>query len=368
MKIVVLSSHTTSLFWFRLDMMKEFVDLGHEVIATGSEPEEIWQEKFNSTNIIYRCIPVHRNGINPCNDLITFWHLYKFLKQEKPDKVFTYQAKTIVYGSIAARLNKISDIYILIAGLGSVFRGFGLKNSLLKAIMRLQYRIACNLSRRVFFQNNDDKYEFIKQGIVNEAKTAIINGSGVNLSKFKPAPLPLHPAFLFIGRLLKDKGIIEYLEAASMIKKIYPDARFMLVGPYDSNPSGIKPDELEPYIQNGIVEFYGEVSDVRPFIAQCSVYVLPSYHEGTPKTVLEAMAMARPIITTDAPGCRETVTDRCNGFLVPVKDPAAIVEKMGWYIENQTEMKKMGLESLEICIKNFDVKKVNSDIIKSMKL
>ena len=158
----------------------------------------------------------------------------------------------------------------------------------------------------MFFQNNDDKNEFINNGLIKEDKVVIINGSGVNLEQFKPKPLPKDPGFLFIGRLIKDKGIMEDLEACKKIKDKYPIIRCLLVGPYDSNPSALKPEELNPYIDSGIIEYFGEQSDVRPFITECSVFVLPSYHEGTPKSVLEAMAMGRAIITCNSPGCRDS--------------------------------------------------------------
>lgn len=368
MKIAVLSSHTPSLFWFRMDMMKDFIENGHTVIALGQEPEADWNDKFKEYNIEYRQLYVERNGTNPLKDIKTYRMLYKFMKNEKPDKVFTYQAKTIIYGSIAAKFNGIEEVYPLIAGLGSIFRGTGFKNKILKTIMKIEYRAACKCSKKVFFQNNDDKNDFISNGLIKDDKTIIINGSGVNLGLFKPTPLPKEPAVLFIGRLIKDKGIMEYLEASKEVKIKYPNIRCLLVGPYDSNPSALKSEDLKAYIDSGIIEYYREQEDVRPFIAQCSTYILPSYHEGTPKTVLEAMATGRPIITTDAPGCRETVIDGVNGFLVPVKNLNVLTEKMIWMIEHKEEAEIMGQESLKICREKFDVKKVNQVILKTMNL
>ena len=368
MKIAVLSSHTSSLFWFRMDMMKDFIKNGHTVIALGSEPEADWKKKFEEHNIDYRQLYVERNGINPLKDLKTLRSLHKFMKKEKPDKVFAYQAKTIVYGSIAAKINGISEVYPLIAGLGSIFRGEGFKNKIVKTIMKIEYWVACKCSKKVFFQNQDDKNEFIENGLIKDDKTVIINGSGVNLEKFKPTPLPEEPAFLFIGRLIKDKGIMEYLEACKEVKSKHPKVRCLLVGPYDSNPSALKPEELKPYIESGIIEYFGEQSDVRPFISQCSTYVLPSYHEGTPKTVLEAMAMGRSIITSDAPGCRETVIDGLNGYLVKVKDIQGLINKMEYLISNQEICKNMGQESAKIAREKYDVKIVNKSIMQTMGL
>ena len=213
-----------------------------------------------------------------------------------------------------------------------------------------------------------DKNEFIKNGLIKDNKTLIINGSGVNLDVFKPVLYPTEPAFLFVGRLIRDKGIIEYLEACRIIKQKYPQVRCLLVGPFDTNPSSLKENELKPYIDNEIIEYFGEQKDVRPFITQCSTFVLPSYSEGTPKTVLEAMAMGRSIITCNAPGCRETVINGSNGFLVEVKDIEGIAEKMEYLICNPNVSQEMGLESLKIAEAKYDVRIVNKDIVQAMSL
>lgn len=368
MKIIVLSSHTSSLFWFRMDMMKDFIINGHTVIAFGSETEAEWMDKFKENNIEYRQLYVERNGLNPLKDMKTFMELYRFIKHEKPDKIFVYQAKTIVYGSIAARLNGISEVYPLIAGLGSIFRGTGLKNKIVKMIMKIEYSIACKCSKKVFFQNNDDKREFIHNRLVEEKKTVIINGSGVNLDKFKPTPIPDKPTFLYIGRIIRDKGIVEYLEACKILKTNKPKARCLLIGPFDSNPSALKPEDLQPYIDDGVIEYYGEQKDVRAYIAECTTYVLPSYHEGTPKTVLESMAMGRSIITSDAPGCRETVIDGVNGYLVAVKDVKGLAEKMIYLAEHPDINYEMGVNSLKIVTEKYDVKNVNRAIMQTMGL
>ncbi|RCW53384.1 glycosyltransferase family 4 protein [Halanaerobium sp. ST460_2HS_T2] len=368
MKILVLSSHTKSLFWFRLDMMKSFIKNGHEVVAVGSESINEWKDKFKEHNIKYLNINVDRNGTNPLKDLKTLVELFKIIKKEKPEKIFAYQAKTVIYGSIAARINGIKDVYSLIAGLGSIFRGEGLKNRLIKTIMKFEYKLASNFNKKLFFQNNDDRNLFIKEGIVDKENTVIINGSGVNTNEFKPKPLPEVNAFLFIGRLIKDKGIIEYLEATKKVKESYPATRFLLVGPFDSNPSALKSEDLEPYIANDIIEYFGYREDVRPYIEQSSVFVLPSYHEGTPKTVLEAMAMGRPIITTDAPGCRETVDNGENGFLVKLKDADDLAAKMITLINDPKLQKQMGKKSLQIIKEKYDVEIVNKSIMEAMEL
>ena len=366
MTILFLSSHTQSLFWFRLDLMICLVNKGHHVIAIGPESELDWSEKFNIHKIQYKCIYIDRNGINPIKDFKTFIALFIILREIKPDKLFIYQAKTIVYGSFSALFNKISDIYILLGGLGSVFRGDGIKNKILSIIIGIQYKIAFIICRKVIFQNNDDISKMISLGLIDKSKISIINGSGVNMDLFKPTILPMQPSFLFIGRIIRDKGVNEYLEACRILKEKYKYVAFHLVGPFDTNPTALKYKDIERYIQSKVIEYHGEQKDVKKFISLCTTFVLPSYHEGTPKTVLEAMAMGRAIITSNAPGCKETVINGLNGYLVKVKSITELVEKMEFLIKNPDINQEMGFRSIEIVKEKYDVNKVNSDILKIM--
>ncbi len=367
-KIAVVSSHTSSLFWFRMDMMKEFTRLGYEVVAFGQEPESMWCDKFAESGIRYRQIYVERNGINPISDLKTLRILELLLREERPDKIFCYQAKTIIYTCLAAKKNKITEVYPLIAGLGSIFRAKSAKGKIIRMVMSMEYKHALKNSKHVIFQNNDDLSTFTNANIIPLKKCSIINGSGVDIEKFGLMPLPGHISFLMIGRLIKDKGVVEYLDACREIRTKYPDVHCLLVGPFDTNPSALKPEELQPYIDDGTIEYFGEQNDVRPYIEKASVFVLPSYHEGTPKTVLENMACGRPVITTDAPGCRETVVDGKNGWLVPTHSYNAVVEKMEKFIQSPGLAKSMGEYGRQIAVEKYDVKKVNASICNIMNL
>lgn len=368
MKILVLSVHTPSLFWFRMNMMQTFLENGHSVVAVGSEPEDAWTEKFEAKGIEYRQIPVSRNGMNPLEDLKTQRAMEMLFREIHPDKIFAYQAKAIVYGAVAAKKCGISEFYALVAGLGSIFRGSGIKNSLVRSVLTVQYKIACNFSRAVIFQNEDDRSEFVNRGIVNREKTRIIHGSGVDIHHFAEMPLPQSPGFLFVGRLIKDKGVREYLEACRIVKRECPDARCMLVGPFDSNPSALSSEELDEFTKDGTVAYYGEQQDVRPYLQKTSVYVLPSYHEGTPKSVLEAMAAGRAIVTTDAPGCRETVTNGVNGFLVEPKNANAVAEAMLRLARDPALCRTFGQNSRKIAVEKYDVDKVNASIMEIMSI
>lgn len=367
MKALLLSSHTPSLFWFRVDLMKTMQAAGYEVVASGQMPEAEWSEKFRALGVTYRQINVTRNGLNPMGDLATLKDIKHLLREERPDKIFAFQAKTISYGAMAAHDLGISEFYPMVAGLGSIFRGTGLKNKLVRMVMSTLYKQAFKKSKKVFFQNNDDRQTLVDAGLLKDEQIVMINGSGVNLEKLQVMPMPEKPTFLYIGRLIRDKGVGEYLEACKQIKRMYSDkVRCLLVGPYDSNPSSLKPEDLDPLVEAGIVEYFGEQSDVRPYIKQCSIYVLPSYHEGTPKTVLENMAMGRAIITTDAPGCRETVKNGENGYLVEVKNADAVVAQMQYLIENPKLVLEMGKKSREMAEQIFDVNKVNDTILRIM--
>lgn len=367
-KIVVLSSHTPSLFWFRTDMMKEFVSRGCQVFALGNEEESKWANKFAENGITYQQIVVNRNGLNPLQDRKTLQSVKEKLKAIMPDKVFTYQAKTVIYGTMAANSLGITEVYPLIAGLGSLFLSDSIKTRIVRTGLMMLYKRAMRRCPAVFFQNKDDEEFFRKSGVIKKQKVVLIHGSGVNIEMFQVLPLPPKPAFLFIGRLIRDKGINEYLEACKQVKHDYPDIRCLLVGPYDTNPSALKPEELKSYIDDGTIEYFGEQSDVRPFIAQCSVFVLPSYREGTPKTNLEAMACGRAVITTDAPGCKETVIDGDNGFLVPIKSVEEICEKMKILVNNPKTAEAMGKRGRSMIEESFDVKLVNADICAAMGL
>lgn len=364
--VAVLSSHTPSIFWFRMEMMQEFRKRGWQVYAVGNEPETKWAEQFREKDIVYRQIQVERNGVNPIHDIKSLSSIKKVLREIRPDKIFCFQAKTIIYGSIAANALGITEVYPLIAGVGSAFLSDSPKARLVRIALTTEYRYALRKCPVVFFQNEDDEQLFRRFRMITNQKTVRLHGSGVNLERFRVLPLPEKTAFLCISRLIRDKGVMEYLEACRMLKQTNPDVRCMLVGPYDSNPSAIKPEELQPYIDSGVVEYFGEQKDVRPYLAQASVFVLPSYREGTPKTVLEAMACGRAVITTDAPGCRETVKDGENGFLVPVKDTRAICVAMQILIAEQKLCEMMGQKGREFAEGEFDIQQVNREICQAM--
>ena len=234
-------------------------------------------------------------------------------------------------------------------------------------IVRLLYKVGLGCSTHVIFQNQDDLAEFTSKHLVKRDKCGTVNGSGVNMSQFTPAAPPAKISFLMISRLLKSKGVCEYMEAAGMVKKKFPDVEFGLLGKYENKMQDAVPrSHVDSFIAAGVIIRYEETSDVRPYYRKCSVYVLPSYREGTPRTVLEAMASARPIITTNATGCRQTVQDGKTGFLVPVYDSMALAEKMEWFVQNPHAIDEMGRAALQYCKEEFDVNVVNNCMLQMM--
>lgn len=368
MRIAIIISDSRHLFGLRKELVESWVSGGHEVIAIGDGNEVEFGEKCRKSGFSYRHVTLSRNGINPLTDYRTLKELTALLKEIQPDRVFCTFAKAVSYGCWAAGRADIKHIYALISGLGSVFRGNGLKERCVRIVMERLYKNAFRYCDTVVFQNNDDVEELVRRGLLPREKAYVVNGSGVDLKRFTRESLPEDNIFLFVGRLLKEKGIREYVEAARQVKANYPSARFIAVGDIDSNPSSLSKEQVEEYSNEGFIEFYGFQADVRPFIKQARFFVLPSYHEGTPRCVLEAMAMGRPIITTDAPGCRETVGDGDNGFLVPVGDSSSLAEKMEYLIKTPQAAIRMGKRSYEIAVSKYDVNIINAEYFYIMKL
>lgn len=367
-KIVFIGGLAQSLINFRLHLMKEFVYRGYSVIAMAPNDEAVAVE-LGHIGIKFIPIPLDRNGLNPIRDLLLLKKLFMLLRQEKPNIVYSYTIKPIIYGSIAAKFNNVPSIYAMVEGAGYIFTNLSLKSRIISVFAKKLFKFALKFNKKIFFLNKDNLNSFIELKIIKkQQQIAIINGSGVDLTYYRPTPFPSTISFLMIARLLIDKGIREYMSAAEIIKSRYPDVVFKLVGMIDTNPSSITENEFSIWLKKGIIDFLGALSDVRTAISDCSVYVLPSYAEGIPRTVLEAMAMGRPIITTNVPGCKETVINGYNGFLVSVRNVNELCKAMEYFIRQSDEIQKMGKRSLEIAIEKYDVNKVNKSILQHMEI
>lgn len=299
-------------------------------------------------------------SISPLALMRSLRELRAVLRLERPDVLISYTIKPVILGALAGRAERIPKIVSLITGVGYAFTGGReIKRVVSKAAATVLYRLALARSDEVIFQNPDDEALFRRLRLIRPGQqTRRVNGSGIDLTHFAPAPLPPSPSFLMIARLLKDKGIREFAEAAMRLKAVHPEVPITLVGRLDPSPDSLTQAELDSLVSRGI-DFKGELADVRPAIAACSVYVLPSYREGTPRSVLEAMAMGRAIITTDAPGCRQTVVEGENGLLVPPRDSDALYEAMLRFIREPRLAGRMGPNSRRIAEERFDVNGVN---------
>lgn len=360
-----------SLLNFRGPLLVALQGRGFEVhVAAPDMPEgSQLHRRLSEMGLQVHRIPLARAGTDPLKDLATLLQLWRLMRHVRPSYVLGYTIKPVIYGSLAGWLAGVPHRFALITGLGYAFQGEGERGRLQALVQRL-YALALARVHVVFFQNPDDHALFVQRRILGpNARSQVVNGSGVDLAMFPPVPLPEGPPrFLMIARLLGDKGVREYAKAAECLGASHPDVSFSLVGWIDDNPDSIAQSELDAWVARGALDFKGRLDDVRPALADCNVFVLPSYREGTPRTVLEAMAMGRPIITTDAPGCRQTVADSENGFLVPVKSAAALQTAMKRFIDDPGLIARMGARSRQIAANRFDVNKVNAALMSGMGL
>jgi glycosyltransferase involved in cell wall biosynthesis len=371
-KVAVVGGFAQSLISFRGDMLRSMVELGHEVLAMAPEEDPAIAATLKEMGVRYQSVPLRRTGMNPVRDAGTTVALARAFRRFRPDAVFVYAVKPVIYGSVAARLARVPLRVAMITGTGSAFGGGGSrKRRLVSWLVRRLYRLGLAGVHVVFFQNPDDERLFRSLGLVGRGGQRIlrVGGSGVDLSKYSPVPLPTGPlTFLLIGRVIRDKGVAEYVEAAKRVRLVHPEVRVQLLGPLDSNPTAISKEELDGWVASGAIEYLGRTPDVRPNLAAAHVCVLPSYGEGMPRSVLEAMAMARPVITTDVPGCRETVVAERNGYLVPVRDAGALADAMIKLVEAPERLEAMGLEGRKLAEERFDVREVNRTIVEAMGL
>lgn len=368
-KFLLISSYPDSLINFRGHLIKALLseDLEVHVAAPDLIANISVTKQLQLLGVHIHEVELKRTGMNPFHDLRTIYKLWRLMLKIKPKYSLGYTHKPVIYGNLAAWMARVPKRFALITGVGYTFQS---KIVLLNYIVKSLYKIALANTHKVLFQNPDDESLFYTLGILSplDKKTAVVNGSGVDLDKFKPALFPNSIQFLLIARLLGDKGVREYFKAASIVKKKYSDTCFGLVGWIDDNPNAISESELQQWIDKGDIKFYGRLDDVTSAIANSSIYVLPSYSEGTPRTVLEAMAMGRPIITTDAPGCRETVVDGYNGFLVPVKSVDELAIAMLKFLDEPNLIEQMGDCSRKIAEQKYDVDKVNEHMLIEMGL
>ena len=368
-KIFIIGNLASTMINFRKEFIKMLVSIGHEVYCLVSDYNRKSREKISSFGAIPLDYTLNAKGLNPFKDVIATFNLIRLFRQYRPDVVFSFFVKPVIFATIAAKIARVSRIVGMIEGLGGAFTvhksGQTKKAKIIKAIQIFLYKISLPLLDELIFLNNDDKKELIYTYNINAKSVNILGGIGVDLEKFSYSKVTNDPiSFIFIGRLLTEKGIFEYLEAAKMVKDKYKDVNFYILGGFEeNNPFGLKKEELRPYLNDEIVISPGYVNNIKDWITNSSVFVLPSYREGVPRSSQEAMAIGRAVITTDTVGCRETVKDGVNGFLVPPYNSDVLAQKMMYFVENPEMIIQMGIESRKIAEEKFDINKQNKKLM-----
>lgn len=369
MKIAVVASLAFSLVNFRGRLLADMVANGHEVIACAPEDDPDIADQLARLGVRYQRMPMARVGLNPLMDLRTLCWLIWFLRRQRPDIVLAYTQKPIIYAGIASRLVGRSRYFAMVSGLGHAFSDGG--DGWLRSLVVLLYRSALKRVATVFVFNADDRDEMLRHAMLSASHHVVrVPGTGVDLARFSAMPLPTGPLrFLMIARLLSSKGVHEFVAAARLVRSQHRDVRFQLLGSPDPGPGGISAAQLDTWRREGVIEYLGEVRDVRPYLAACSVFVLPSwYREGLPRTILEAMATGRAVITTDMPGCREPVDDQVNGLIVPPRDVEALRRAMLAFVNDPQRAVSFGSRSREIATARYAVERVNNILLTTMAL
>ena len=320
---------------------------------------EEWKRKLPEVEWI-SCEAFSGSSMGLLNNLKTLKGLYDLIKKEKPEAVFLGNVKPNIYGGLAAHFLGIKRIYGLVSGLGYAFIDEpGLKRKVARYICMFLYKLSFRGFTTVFFQNNDDCEFFIRQKLIDPDKALVVSGTGVDLEQFQPKPFPARLTFFMAARLIKEKGVFHYVEAASKLKAKYPEVRFILGGGMDTNPSAITKDQLRACSR--AVEYIGYCSNMEEQINASSVFVYPSYYrEGIPRALLEALACGRPVITTDNVGCKETVLHQINGFKISPRSTEALAQAMEDIIQDPQVLGLMGKESRNLAEKRFNIHAVNA--------
>jgi glycosyltransferase involved in cell wall biosynthesis len=347
-RVVVAANSSWNIENFRKAIISALVRDGHEVITISADPHGI---VVDGAPIAHRRCFMDRSSTNPVKDLGYLYRLIRVLSRDRPDVFLGFTIKPNIYGSTACRLLAIPAIPN-VSGLGTAF----LANAMLRRVVSGMYRFAFQRAPKIFFQNPDDQQLFLENRLVRQGQGEVLPGSGVNLHRFEPSELPTSLNFLLIARLIGDKGIREFVAAARKLRSKFPNARFSLLGELDyDNRTAIPRDELESWVGEGVVEYLGHTSDVRPFIRESSVVVLPSYREGVPRALLEAAAMGRPLIGTDVPGCKEVVRDGKTGFLCEVRNVDSLAAAMERFANTTYQQRRtMGVNARTMAEEEFD--------------
>lgn len=366
MKIAILCNGKSSRIPDRQELIETLHSIGVETYIGAVYDGKIC-EYYKNTGTNLLTIEASRNNVNPFVELKSLFSVKSKVEKAKIDAAIIYGVKNHPAMVIGAKIAGVKNIICVVNGRGNLFRIEGMKGTLIRFISFPMLFVSYQLSNYICFQNLDDKELFRKKHLItSQKKIFMTGGSGVNINKFAEHPLPEENKFLFLARITASKGIKEYIKAARLVKNLYPDSQFEVVGPIDTEVESECRKELEDAVEDDIVVYYGEAMDVRPFLKKCRVFIYPSYYpEGVPRSLLEAMAVGRPIITCDTPGCRDTV-DNKNGFLVPSQNASALAEKMIWMIKHPEKTQEMGKHSRKLVCSKFNVFEINKVLIEKL--
>lgn len=367
MKIAMLCNDGSSQASSRTELVNSCLKNDNDVYFFGVQEDTI-NDYYIKCSSGFIPIIASRNNINPLIEIESIFSVRKQIKSNEIDSVIIYGVKNHAAMAIGAKLGGAKKILCVVNGSGNLFRIGGLKGKMLRFMSFPMLKIAYGLSNSICFQNVDDKELFFqKRLITNEGKVFLTGGSGVNLDKFPHQELPKENRFLFLARITPSKGISEYIKAAEIVKEKYHEAVFDIVGPLDAAVENVEDGLLQKACDCGTVTYHGATTDVPGWIGKCRFFAYPSYYpEGVPRCAIQAIATGRPIITCDTPGCKETVKDGVNGFMIPAKNPQILAQKMIWMIEHPQEIERMAEESRKYAEEKFDVNKVNKLIIKNL--
>lgn len=369
-KIIILNNTAQNILGFRKHLIQFLLAQDYQVYAMATDFTDQTKKEVKILGAMPIDYTFARGGLNPFADLKNMKRLEKIFKQIQPDVLLSCFSKPVIFGTLAAKNAKVPKIIAMLEGLGYTFteqpEGQSLKAKLIKQIQVFLYKLALPKTDTIIFLNPDDPKDLLDKYHIKVKKREILGAIGLNLDEYQFSNAPTNSiSFIFVARLLREKGIFEYLKAAKIVKTKYPSAIFRVIGNFDTeNPGALKQDELKYYIDNNIVEYPGFVDNVNEWITMSSIFVLPSYYrEGVPRSTQEAMAIGRAVITTDVPGCRETVVNGENGFLIPKWDIPILVESMEYFIENPNEVIRMGKKSYKIALEKFNGEKVNEKLL-----
>lgn len=373
MKIALIGTVVSSVFNFRMGLIKSLCEKGHLVYVLCVNFDEASKNIIKSLGAIPVDYELNRAGVNPFRDLQDTWSLSKLLRKISPDVVLSYFVKPVIFGTAAAKLAGVPRRIGMLEGLGYVFTdlpsGISKKQAFLRKVQVFLYQVTLPWLDRLIFLNPDDPVDLLEGNGLRVPDVRVLGGIGVDLQRYAyvQPDIKKPPCFIFVGRLLAEKGINEYVAAAKKVKNLHPEARFVVLGGLDEeNPGGLSRLELDDLIASGVVEYPGHVSSVIQWLTDASIFVLPSYREGVPCSTQEAMAVGRAVITTDVPGCRETVVDGVNGYLVPRWDAEALAQKMLCLVRDPALVARMGEESRRLAEQRFDAEKVNARLIQML--